>query len=193
MEALDKFNQLLNLCALTLSILVSTFVFVKLRFKLDGAAYVIVFAYILVMIARLISDIPAVKEGAKYLAVALWPVASNLVWGVLYYFIYEMKSVFNKLSSQSPKEHNLKESKLRKERCLVAVISLLYMTPSVGTYILTSLFRRIYLDNFALCLSIMIACRLTKLGLDVYVSLQFLSLMRYFINKKEESLMQQEG
>lgn len=78
---------------------------------------------------------------------------------------------------------------MRNDKCVIFTLAITYMIPSVTMYSITTLDRELYLKNFSLCLGILISCRVLKMMVDVFMGLQFLTLLGYFIYKKTSSLL----
>ena len=82
---LETFNWYLLLISAILLTTASTFVLVRLRFHLELSGYVILSLYILVMGLKLI---PVQIERDNTLIIIIGPIASNLIWAALFYFVF---------------------------------------------------------------------------------------------------------
>ena len=121
--------------------------------------------------------------------IILWPVASNIIWLLLYYFIFEMRSVYIKLTSQNHEDNRTRESRNRKIRNIFLwIFFVTYMIPAISTYYIVIKQNQLYKDNFILFFGIILVSRIIKCFLDVYISLEFISLFRYFIYRKSQAL-----
>ena len=89
---LDLFNRYLSVTLFGLTALIVTFMFVKVRCNLDMAAIFISFAYLISILLRT----PLVPNPDMNLVHAT---ASMIIWGVLYFFTFEMKHLEDKLKS----------------------------------------------------------------------------------------------
>ena len=84
-------NTVLDYTGLIITVVVETFVLFSLKFKVDKAALVIGVSYLIVELIRVLQKVQT--DTIPLMSIA-WPIASNVIWAVLYYFIYEMKSVY---------------------------------------------------------------------------------------------------
>ena len=158
MEVLTAVNPYIHGSVLAISVVIETYVFIQLWFKLDRAAILIALSYLLVMVVRTVPVLESVD-----VFIILWPIASNIIWLLLYYFIFEMRSVYIKLTSQSHQDNRLREKKNRKTRNIFLwIFFITYMTPAVTTYYIVIKQNELYKDNFKLFFGIILASRLIK-------------------------------
>jgi hypothetical protein len=66
----------------------------------DHAAYVIAATYLIAQVFRIVPTIDGF-----ILMIVIWPVASNVIWCIIYYFIFEMNSVYLTLRSKDYKDN----------------------------------------------------------------------------------------
>lgn len=114
--------------------------------------------------------------------------ASIIVWAVLYYFIFEMKIVRDKIGSGT----HIQFGEALKETLRIRLIVLLALFFIMGTVFITELIFVIKLEfSFDLALVDFIA-RVLKILLDSYLLVLFFDLMSYFIKKKRQQLSQDD-
>lgn len=101
--SLDDMNRFLSVLLASITGILVFYVFVKTRMHLDVAMVTISLAYFLSQLFRT----PIFKETDLNLIHAT---ASMLIWGCLYYFVFEMKRLQDKLNSESL-EDNLVRAK----------------------------------------------------------------------------------
>ena len=82
---LQTLNYYLELTSLVILALCAIFVLIILRFRLDLAGYVILSLYLLGMILRVIPN----EVARQYpVLIVIWPIASILIWAILFYFVF---------------------------------------------------------------------------------------------------------
>ena len=82
---IEVFNYYLQLASFIVLLTSTVTVLALIRFRIDLAASFILTLYLSVMIVRLV---PNNFEKSNPILLALWPLASNLIWAALYYFIF---------------------------------------------------------------------------------------------------------
>ena len=87
---LDTFNYYMQLASFIILLASTLFVLCILRVRLDVFAYIIITLYLLVQLLRLI---PNELEKSHPALLVLWPFASNMIWAILFYFVFEMETV----------------------------------------------------------------------------------------------------
>ena len=91
LENLESFNKYLDIVTLTITSTLTTVVLFKLKFRLDKAAYVIIIIYLLSMTLRVVQN--QISTPNHPVISILWPFASNLIYGIQYFFVFEMVKV----------------------------------------------------------------------------------------------------
>jgi hypothetical protein len=97
LEHLTSFNKYLDIVSLTITSTITVAVFYKLKFRLDKAAFVILSIYLISMIIRVIQNF--FQQNDNRVVLVLWPVSSNMIFTVLFYFVFEMEFVQAKIVS----------------------------------------------------------------------------------------------
>ena len=95
MASLDEVNKYLSIIYTVIIFLLETCVILRLRFKLDIAAYVIFFAYFFSMLFRTPWILPGTDLNLVHAT------ASMIIWGSLYFFVFEMIKLAQILKSQT--------------------------------------------------------------------------------------------
>ena len=88
LQNLDSFNKYLDIISLSITSTLTAIVLFKLKFRLDKAAYVIIVIYLVSMTLRVIQNLFEKKNNP--IVLVLWPISSNLIFAILFYFVYEM-------------------------------------------------------------------------------------------------------
>ena len=185
MEVLNAINPYIDWTVLVITAITEVSIFVKLSFKLDFAGIFIAITYISVMLLRIL---PGQIESA-ILVTILWPIASNIIWVILYYFIFEMKSVHNKLVSPTFQEHLKREKSTKRTRGItIGIFIVFYMLPAVTTYYIVKEENAFYKEKFNVIIGIIIGSRILKCLIDVFICLEFLSLLGNFLRLKKKAL-----
>ena len=95
MASLNEINNFLSIFFSITIFILESFVILRLRFRLDFAAYVIFLAYSFSMLFRT----PWVFQETDLNLVHA--TASMLIWGSLYFFVFEMKKLAEILKSDN--------------------------------------------------------------------------------------------
>jgi hypothetical protein len=112
--------------------------------------------------------------------------ASIVIWLVLYFFIFEMKIVKDKLLSQNPEEYRLRNQSSVTSRN-ITIFSVLFI--SVTIWILHLLFILSRASTMPLWSCIVdFVFRVCKILIDSYVLVTFLDLQSFFIAQKSVQL-----
>jgi hypothetical protein len=82
---IEDFNYYLQLVSFIILLLSIVIILGLIRFRIDTAAALILTLYLSVMLVRLA---PNNFEKSNPLLLVLWPLASNLIWAALFYFIF---------------------------------------------------------------------------------------------------------
>jgi hypothetical protein len=120
LENLESFNKYLDIVTLTITLTLTTVVLFKLKFRLDKAAYVIIIIYLLSMTLRVVQNLISIPNHP--LMSILWPLASNLIFGIQYFFVFEMVKVQASIQSNSPYEREIKMKKIAKEAMWIKIV-----------------------------------------------------------------------
>lgn len=112
MVELQDFNFLFLIVIVTLTAIAQGLVFLRVGIKnFDVSMLVIQLAYLFSFILRLIFSGATLNLSDS--------IAANLIWSILFYFVFEMKKVENKLSSNSLAESNYRNKRLKKEMLIL--------------------------------------------------------------------------
>ncbi len=95
LQNLQNFNFYLDIFGLAFSLLLCSIILLKLRFRLDRTAYLIIGTYLASMVLRVVQN--SLKKPSP-LVLILWPISSNAITGILFNFVFEMKIVQLKLT-----------------------------------------------------------------------------------------------
>jgi len=111
--------------------LIELFVIVSLRGTLDIPGYVVCAFYFLVDLTQFL------KEYVTQISIVR-PITGFMIWIVLYYFVYEMRSVHLTLTSEDPQENLARQVKNRRQRnALLSTFIGLAAVPGVVAFYFT--------------------------------------------------------
>ena len=106
-----------------------------LKFNLDKAAYVIIVIYLMSMSLRVTQNI--LKSNP--IVLVMWPISSNMIFAVLFYFVFEMSLVQSKILSSWHTEYHQRVNRIFKERVIVLSIYVFgYIVQATVIYYLMS-------------------------------------------------------
>jgi hypothetical protein len=194
-----------NLAIFGLYVASLLFVMIKIRGSqsVDQSAWVTLSVYSVSILCRGITWILYFKTGkvpedesvGNVLAVEADFAASIMIWLVLYYFIFEMRIVQDKLQSETPMEYRFKRHVTLRSR--LAVLSTAAVLMSI-IFILSMIFN-IGLDtdpdldapSLWSCILDYI-CRVLKVLIDIYMVTTFIDLQTFFIKEKAEQLAEKD-
>ena len=91
LENLATFNKYLDIVSLTITSLFTAAVLYKVKFRLDKAAYVIIAIYLMSMTLRVVQNF--LQKNDNPVVLVLWPISSNLIFAILFFFVFEMQFV----------------------------------------------------------------------------------------------------
>lgn len=91
LENLATFNKYLDIVSLTITSLFTAAVLYKLKFRLDKAAYVIIAIYLMSMTLRVVQNF--LQKNDNPVVLVLWPISSNMIFAILFFFVFEMQFV----------------------------------------------------------------------------------------------------
>jgi hypothetical protein len=184
MDILDTVNPYLHGTVFCLALLLEAYVFISLRFKLDKAAYLIALSYLIVMLIRIV---PSLEDIIVF--TIIWPIAGNIIWAILFYFVFEMKQVQAKLVSDTFEEYKENEAKIKKrEKLVIGVYTVFYILPMIIVYYITKGEQLFYRKNFLAFIILIIFSRVLKCFIDIYMGLTFISLFNFFVRLKRRAL-----
>ena len=105
---------------------------------MDLAAYAILSLYISGNILRLIAKAETIDDQDKSWLELLWPIASNLIFAVLFYFVFQMELVMIKVRSETHSSYRrAKKYQELQMRLTISLFIVLYMIPnSIIVYLL---------------------------------------------------------
>ena len=103
--SLSILNQVIAWTSLLTTVAHSSFVFYRLRLRLDPAAISLILVYLLVILQRLIYDIlDDHKFKVPVIVEFMNPAASIMSSAIIYYLVFEMMIVKNTIGSDCHKE-----------------------------------------------------------------------------------------
>ena len=108
-------------------------------------------------------------------------VASMLIWLVLYYFLFEMRIVRDKLASQTHHQYIKRHRATKSARIFVFLsVSSIFLV-----VIVINLVQAISETEESLISSVVdFVCRILKIAVDTYLFVMFIELLSYFIKRK---------
>ena len=182
-EHLTSFNKYLDIVSLTITSSITVAVFYTLKFRLDKAAFVILSIYLMSMIIRVIQNF--FQQNNNSVVLVLWPVSSNMIFTVLFYFVFEMEFVQAKIVSAQHTEYQQKTKIIKRERyATLATYCFIYIPQATIIYYLISVDLEWSREHITIIMSITVAGRILKIIIDVFMFMKFIGLFRYFVNKK---------
>ena len=122
-ETLFILNQVIAWSSLITTLAHSSFVFYRLRLRMDPAAISLILVYLLVILQRLIYDflddhnykVPVIVE-------CMNPAASIMSYAIVYYLVFEMMIVKNTIASNCHKERANRQKRIEVTRVIVYVL-----------------------------------------------------------------------
>lgn len=204
-DRVEFIAAIFNLAIFGLYVASLLFVMIKIRGSrsVDQSAWVTLSVYSVSILCRGITWILYFKTGkvpedesvGNALVVETDFAASILIWLVLYYFIFEMRIVQDKLQSETPMEYRFKRHVTLRSR--LAVLSTAAVLMSI-IFILSMIFN-IGLDtdpeldaqSLWSCIVDYI-CRVLKVLIDIYMVTTFIDLQTFFIREKAEQLAEKD-
>jgi hypothetical protein len=178
MASLDDLNAVLSVMLTTVTGLAITYVAVKTRLHLDWAMVIISLAYFLSQLFRT----PIFEETDLNLIHAT---ASMLIWGSLYFFVFEMKKLEDTLKSESLEENLWRAKRTSRCRAIVFILFLVVIVASANVLYLTKMIDRDTYNEYITAFDVMLAVRcLTKVAIDGYMFTQFIKTFYFFIAMK---------
>lgn len=175
MSRLDEFNRLLSLTLFSLTGLMILALFLKVRCQIDLPAIIISVAYLVSILLRT----PLVPNTDLNL---LHATASMIIWGVLYFFTFEMRHLEDKLKSDTFEE-NLKKSKVtrRLELLVYSSFLLIIVSSAFGLYLTKMISMQAYRDNQRFFDVVLVVRGITKIVIDSCMCQIFARSFNYFI------------
>lgn len=119
--------------------------------------------------------------------------ASIVIWLVLYFFIFEMRIVKDKLDSEGPEEFKMRSKITNKARNITMISTLVI---SIIIWVLHLLFiiedknKEPHMQLWS-CL-VDLSLRVLKILIDTYLLVTFLELLGFFVSQKREQLEARE-
>ena len=105
-----------------------------------------------------------------------------IIWGVLYFFTFEMRHLEDKLKSDTFEE-NLKKSKVtrRMELLVYSAFLLIIVSSAFGLYLTKMISMQAYRDNQKFFDIVLVVRGITKIGIDSWMCQIFARSFSYFI------------
>jgi len=162
-DRLDDFNRVLSLTLSSLTALMILALFLSVRCHIDLPAIIISVAYLVSILLRT----PLVPHTDLNL---LHATASMIIWGVLYFFTFEMRQLEDKLKSETFEE-NIKKSKVTRRMKLIvySAFLLIIVSSAFGLYITKMISMQAYRDNQIFFDIVLILRGVTKIVIDAYM------------------------
>ena len=163
-----------------LALCTEALVLVMVRAKLDSSMLIIMTAYLLSFFFRL----PSFAGNGMNLVSGL---SMQLIYGILYFFVFEMLRVRNKLESNDLQAHLQANKTLTIKKAIVfSSFLLLYVGISVTYYVVKAYSPEIVSENAGLFDSLWIVRATYKLVVDLYLMNAFYATFKYLVKLKAE-------
>jgi len=110
-----------------------------------------------------------------------YAVASLIIWGVMYIFVFSMINLRLALESDDPQQHAIRVKSLRRNQIYVAIAFIIFAFCDLFNLTLSTLNKFPVaegISNFLRCIP--------KLAIDAYLFSAFLSALNFFVKKKIE-------
>ena len=184
---LDDFNRVLSLTLFSLTSIMILALFLRVRCQIDLPAIFISVAYLVSILLRT----PIVPNTDLNL---LHATASMIIWGVLYFFTFEMRHLEDKLKSDTF-EDNLRKSRVtrRIELLVYSAFLLIIVSSAFGLYLTKMINMQAYRDNQRFFDAVLVVRGISKIVIDSCMFLIFARSFNYFIKKKQLALVRRYG
>ena len=117
-----------------------------------------------------------------------------LIWGSLYFFVFEMKKLAEILKSDSFEESLAQRRRTRRAKIIVYSLFLIVIVASANILYITKMINKnAYTENIYLFDVMLIIRCVTKLSIDIYMFHQFIVLFRFFCALKLKALKKLYG
>ena len=156
-------NDVLSVILFVLSLLLEIYVAIKVKMMLDWSMIAIALAYMVSFLIRT----PIFPESDLNLVHAL---ASMVIWGIMYFFVFEMRRLQDTLLSQ-----NLKERIARQRRTsIIALVVYIFffgfvVSSAVALYVTKMVSKQAYLEAQAVFDVILIIRGVIKFCTDAFM------------------------
>ena len=181
LDNLDILNKYIALVTFSVTFILESALFIKLRFNMDKAAIAQLLIYLVSMLVRCLEYIANPID--KTLVGLVRIIASHLSWILIYYMIFEMMHIRAKILSENVQELVRVRKRIDLHQIVVfGVIFLFYSIPSILIY------DPIIEVNDTTYKGLLLVRLLAKLPIDAYLFPSFVSLFILFIKKKVQSL-----
>ena len=169
------------------TLVAEAYVVIKVRMRLDWSMITIAVAYLLSFFFRT----PIFPETELNLVHAF---ASMVIWGIMYFFVFEMKRLQDTLTSQTLKDNLAKAKKTSFYRWLVFSVFLLVIVSSANALYLTKMTSNdTYLQYQTMFDIVLIVRGISKILIDIYMFSQFYSTFFFFVTIKKQVLIKAYG
>ena len=176
---MESFNKYLDIVTLSITLTLTAVVLYKLKFRLDKAAYVIIGIYLLSMTLRVIQN--QISTPNHPVMSILWPLASNLIFGIQYFFVLEMVKVQASIQSNSPYEREIKMKSIAKEAIWIKIVYAIDITHAIVLQYYFYTKDDIVRANPWTFGYLAIQSRIIKTGLFIYMVIKLIRALKYFI------------
>jgi hypothetical protein len=184
---LESFNKYLDIGTLTITSTLTAVVLFKLKFRLDKAAYVIITIYLMSMALRVIQNQISIPNHP--LMSIMWPLASNLIFGIQYFFVFEMIKVQANIQSNSPYEKEIQMKKIERESLWIKIVYAVDITHAIVLQYFFNTKIEIVRANPWIFIYLAIQSRIIKTGLFIYMAIKLIRTLKYFIAEKVDAMM----
>ena len=121
-------------------------------------------------------------------------VGYSITQGTLYYFIFEMKYTALKMQSETNEVYVLRKQRIKRIKFLVMFGLIFIFTPCMLASLLMSVTSNLMNEDpnkyLSIVLTLNIVGRIPIISSEIYMMITFITVFRYFVNKKREIMAQ---
>ena len=125
--ALDVSNKVIAWASLLIIPILEIIVFVKLHFKLDLSVIFLMLTFLVIIIQRVIVDF---FNYPPLSVTILQPIASNISYALLYYFVFEMMYIVSTIKSMTHTEQRERNKNISRIKIIVFTVQFVIYIPS---------------------------------------------------------------
>lgn len=176
--ALDNFNFYLGIVLFTVALALTLFVAIKGRLLFDKAMIFIMLAYLL----GFALELPFLSgKGMNVVNVA----SGALTQGLLYFFVFEMRRLWDMLESDSFADHLARQRRTSLLRWAVfGIFSVSHVITGIAYRYIEDEHPDVVTNNIALFDILVISRTLAKLTLDGFMAYQFILIFRNLVDRR---------
>lgn len=187
---LDDFNYVLSIFFFMATFIAQAYVFLSLSFNLDISAVVVLLSYLISTLFRVPIIIP--QDNVNFGIVP--NIAQKLIWGSLYFFVFEMRRLEGRLKSESFKQSKKTERTTKIQKVVVMSIFILIIIPVELSIYATKMFGDSFYDNNATLFDTLLLLRsVSKLLIDGFMFTIFLRAFIFLVNQKHKAQKERYG